>query len=156
MPPRLRKLALTFHVAVSVGWIGAVAAFLALALTRDAYPAMAAITQYVIVPLAVASLLTGLVQAVGTPWGLLRHYWVVVKLAFTAVATLVLLVQVGPITAVAHGSGGQAARLSLALHACGGLLVLVTSLVLSVFKPRGRLTRAPAREQAAPAPLPPP
>ena len=46
---------------------------------------------FVIVPLAIASLLTGVVQALATPWGLFRHYWVVIKLFLTVFATLVLL-----------------------------------------------------------------
>jgi hypothetical protein len=77
MPPHLRKVALTAHVVSSVGWLGAVAAFLALAvagltsqdaqMVRAAYLAMESIAWFVFVPLCVASLLTGLVQALGTP-----------------------------------------------------------------------------------------
>jgi hypothetical protein len=86
MTPSLRKLVLTAHITVSVGWLGAVAAFLALAITgltsrdaqtmRTAYAAMELTARFVIVPLAFASLLTGLIESLGTPWGLLRHYWV--------------------------------------------------------------------------------
>jgi hypothetical protein len=49
------------------------------------------ITWFVIVPFALASLLTGLVQSLGTTWGLCRHYWVVFKLLLNVLATLVLL-----------------------------------------------------------------
>ena len=90
MTPRLRKLALTVHVTSSVGWLGAVMAFLALAIVglasqntqtvRAVYLAAVPITWYVLVPLAVASLLTGLTSSLGTPWGLFRHYWVLFKL----------------------------------------------------------------------------
>ena len=48
----------------------------------------------VLVPLSVASLLSGLVQALGTAWGLFRHYWVLIKLMLTVVATAVLLAYV--------------------------------------------------------------
>ena len=41
---------------------------------RGAYLAMDLIGWFVIVPLSLASLLTGLVQALGTTWGLFRHY----------------------------------------------------------------------------------
>lgn len=78
MTPGLRKLALTAHVTSSVGWLGAVVAYLALsvaALTsqdartvRAAWIAMEMIGWFAIVPLALASLLTGLVQALGTSW----------------------------------------------------------------------------------------
>ncbi|MGH9905788.1 MAG: hypothetical protein ACRD8U_09435, partial [Pyrinomonadaceae bacterium] len=62
MTPRLRKFALTTHVASSVGWLGSVASFLALAVVgltskniqtvRAAYLAMELIAWFVIIPLA--------------------------------------------------------------------------------------------------------
>lgn len=71
MTPRVRKLALTAHVMSSVGWLGAVACFLALAIAgltsgedqrlRAATLAMDVTCRWVIVPLSLASLLTGLV-----------------------------------------------------------------------------------------------
>ena len=107
MSPALRKLALTAHVTASVGWLGAVGAFLALAVTgavtadalvaRSMYLAMARIGWWVLVPLSLASLATGVVQALGTPWGLVRHYWVVIKLAMTVPATALLLLHMRPI-----------------------------------------------------------
>jgi hypothetical protein len=150
-----RKAALSMHVVSSVGWMGAVAAFLALAIVgltsddgsvvRSSYVAMDLTTRYVIVPLAVAALVTGLVQSLGTSWGLFRHYWVVVKLVVTVVATAVLVLQVATISdlAAAASSGSIAAddlredRVSLVLHAGVGLLVLAVPLVLSIYKPRG-------------------
>jgi hypothetical protein len=108
MTPRLRKFALTAHVTSSVGWLGAVAAFLALAvasltsqdaqMVRAAYLAMELTAWFVIVPLAFASLLTGLVQSLGTKWGLFRHYWVLAKLLLTVLATIVLLLQMESIS----------------------------------------------------------
>src|SRR5437762_3503112 len=100
MTPSLRKLVLTAHVTFSVGWLGAVAAFLVLAIAgltnqdtqivRSAYLAMELTARFVVVPLAFASLLSGLVQSLGTPWGLVRHYWVLVKLLLTTFATIIL------------------------------------------------------------------
>jgi hypothetical protein len=54
-------------------------------------------TWIVIVPLSLAALLTGVVQSLGTPWGLFRHRWIVAKLALTVVATVLLLVHTQPI-----------------------------------------------------------
>ena len=81
---RLRKFLLTGHILSSVGWIGALAAFLVLAVAglvtqdggtaRAAYVAMDVIARYAIVPLAAASLLGGIIQTFITPWGLVRHY----------------------------------------------------------------------------------
>ena len=159
--PRVRKLALTAHVVASVGWLGAAVAYLALAvaalassdgdLVRAAYLAFDATARFAIVPLAFASLVTGIVQALGTTWGLFRHYWVVVKLALTILATAVLLLHlptVSHLAAVAQenarpdrgGLGGEA------VHAGGGVAVLLAAAVLAVFKPRG-LTAYGRRKQ---------
>jgi hypothetical protein len=154
--PRLRKLALTAHVVSSVGWFGAVAAFLVLAvagLTRDdpevlrgIYVAMALLTWWVIVPLCAASLLTGILQGLGTPWGLLRHYWVLVKLMLTIVATVVLAVRLADIRflgeqAVGAGlisPGYRDERATMVVHSAGGLVVLLATTILAIFKPAGR------------------
>ncbi len=85
MRPGVRKFALTAHVTSSVGWLGAVAGSMAIAvaavtsgdpqIVRGAYLTLELTGWYVLVPFAFASLLTGLVQALGTTWGLFRHYW---------------------------------------------------------------------------------
>lgn len=100
--PGIRKLALTAHVTSSVGWLGAVGGFLALAvagltsreaqLVRGAYLAMELTGWYVIVPLCLASLVTGLVQSLVTQWGLFRHYWVLVKFLVTIFSAVILFV----------------------------------------------------------------
>ena len=83
------QLVLTLHVTFSVGWLGIVVAYLALAIgslksqndqsVRVAYMAMELIGWYVIVPFSLVTLAVGLVQALGTEWGLFRHYWISVK-----------------------------------------------------------------------------
>src|SRR3712207_3523071 len=90
MAPRLRRFMLTAHVTASVGWVGAVGVFLTLAIlgltSQDAQTVrgvslvMEPAARVVLVPLAFAALLTGIVQSLGPPWGLFRHYWVVFKL----------------------------------------------------------------------------
>lgn len=157
MSPTIRKLVLTGHVTVSVGWIGAVAAYLALViaamlstsdqLLRSAWIAMELIGWYVIVPLAVTALATGIGIALGTPYGLFRHYWVMTSLILTAVATVVLVLHMPTVTAFAgmaadptiadvRGALGPALRGEL-LHAGIGLIVLLGIETLNVFKPRG-------------------
>ena len=155
MTPSLRKFALTAHILSSVGLLGSIAAFLALAVagltSQDAqivvasYLAMDLTARWVIVPLAFASLLTGVIQSLGTPWGLFRHYWVLAKLLLTAFATIVLLVKMELISYAARLAAEtilsradlRAAGIELAVHAAGGLLVLLVPAVLSVYKPRG-------------------
>ena len=115
MKPGIRKLALTSHVTFSVGWLGAVLAYLVVAivgltsldaqLVRATYPAMQVMVWFVIVPLAIASLLSGLVQSLGTEWGLLRHYWILAKLALTVLGTVILLLHV-PVGG-AHANGAR-------------------------------------------------
>jgi hypothetical protein len=164
MTPNLRKFVLTAHITFSVGWIGAVAAFLALAIAgltsqntqmvRAAYPAMELTARFVIVPLAFASLLSGLIQSLGTSWGLFRHYWVLVKLLLTIFATIVLLKKMPLIGYAARRAAEtplssadlRAAGIPLVVHAAGGILVLLVVTILSVYKPWG-LTRYGRRKQ---------
>jgi hypothetical protein len=162
MPPRVRRFALTAHVTSSVGWLGAVTAFLGLAAVgltghdpqtvRGAYLVMEPAAWFVLVPLAVASLLTGVVQALGTTWGLLRHYWVVFKLLITVVSTLVLLIYMETFSFMADVAADQTADLSAVrnhsplLHAFAALLLLLTATALAVYKPRG-MTRYGRRKQ---------
>jgi hypothetical protein len=163
MTSRLRKAALTVHVTVSVGWLGAVVAYLALAVTglttRDsemagsAYLAMEVIGLGIIIPCCLAALLSGLVQSLGTEWGLFRYYWIMAKLSLTVVATGVLLMHVPAVTRMARlavstslSTGDfRLLRIQLVVHAVGGLLVLLTATTLSVYKPWGRIGSARAR-----------
>ena len=162
--PAARKLALTAHVASSVGWLGAVLVVLALGvavaagsdreLVRASYLVMERVGWWVLVPLAVASLVTGVVQSLVGPWGLVRHWWVVVKLALTAVATGVLLLYTGTLgrlTAASQASDGVLRSSSPLVHTVGAAVVLLGALVLSVYKPRG-LTRHGWRVQQATRP----
>jgi hypothetical protein len=150
MTPCHRKFALTVHVIISVGWLGAVAGFLALAIaslaSKDiatvhaAYPAMELTVWWVIVPFAFASLLTGLVSSLFTPWGLFRYYWVLVKFLINVFAVIVLLEYVRSLNSMAGMTGESVA------HSSGALLFLLVATVLSVYKPRG-MTRYGWRKQ---------
>jgi len=165
MTPSLRKLALTVHVVCSVGWLGAVAGFLALSIAglrsadtqtvRAAYLGMQLLTWTVLVPLSLASLLTGVVQSLGTTWGLFRHYWLVTKLLVTVLATFLLLVHTGPIDRVAataahstlSGADLHRLRIQLIADAAAALLALLAATALSVYKPFG-MTSYGWRKQA--------
>lgn len=156
MTPSLRKVALIAHVTASVGWIGAVVAYLALVIAamtspdaqilRAAWTAMELTGWFAIVPLSFVSLLTGLVMSLGTKWGLFRHYWVVFSLALTLFATVVLLQHMQTVsfnaTVAAEMDSADVGGLRGALggelfHAGVGLLVLLVIQVLNVYKPRG-------------------
>jgi hypothetical protein len=154
MSPVVRKLMLTVHVGSSVGWLGAIVAYIALngaamagqdeQVVRAAYLMMEPVAWYAVVPLAVASLLTGIIQALGSPWGLFRHYWVLVSLVLTVFAAAVLLLHLPAIDDMADMAADQSAELGSldgdVFHSVGGLVVLLVPLVLNIYKPRG-LTR---------------
>ena len=155
MSPGLRKVALTAHVTSSIGWFGAVAAFLALAivgmtsqdaqLVRAAYLAMELTTRFVIVPLAFVSGLTGVVSSLGTKWGLFRYYWVLMKLVITILATIILLIHTQPIDLLASvaakttvlGASLQSQQLLMVVASAAALVVLIVLTDLSVYKPAG-------------------
>ena len=155
MPPPLRKLVLTAHLLTSLGWIGAVVAYLALGVSavispetervRAAWSAMELTGWWVIVPLAVGALATGVAISLGTPWGLFRHYWVLVSLVLTLLSAGVLLVHMPTVSRLA-ATAARADEATLRtlggdlFHPGVGLLVLVGITVLNVYKPRG-LTR---------------
>jgi len=152
LTPQLRKLVLAVHITCSVGWIGAVVAYLVLgvsavtssdALTvRAAWIAMELTGWFAIVPLALAALLTGLIISLGTAWGLFRHYWVLISLGLTVLSTIVLLLHMPTVSAIADmvraadgaHDGGHGGDL---FHPGVGLLVLLVITVLNIYKPRG-------------------
>ena len=155
LPPAVRKALLVSHVVSSVGWLGAVVAFLALAVTalstgdttmRAMYVAMETLGWAVLVPFAVAALVTGVAQSLLTPWGLARHWWVLIKLGLTAIATVVLLAYTGTVGYLAEEATTPGTHpdalpsASPVLHSGAALAVLLGAAFLSVYKPKG-LTR---------------
>ncbi|MBI4362123.1 MAG: DUF2269 domain-containing protein [Euryarchaeota archaeon] len=161
LTPGLRKFALTVHITFAIGWVGAVVAYLPLAAApltardpqtvRAAWIAMELVGWYAIVPLALASLATGLVMGLGTKWGVFRHYWVLFSLLLTGLATAILLLHMRDVSAIAgvarEADGASIGRLGGDLpHAVGALAVLLIILALNVVKPQG-MTRYGWRKQ---------
>jgi hypothetical protein len=152
MTPGLRRFVLIVHLVSSVGWIGAAVAYLALGVSavtsqdaqtvRAAWIAMELTGWSAIVPLACGSLLTGLVMSLGTSWGLFRHYWVLITFVLTVLSTVVLLLHMPTVSALAdvarEADGAALGGLGGDLfHPGVGLLVLLAITVLNVYKPRG-------------------
>ena len=113
-------------------------------MVRADYLVMESISWWVIVPLCLASLLTGVVSSLGTPLGLFRQYWILIKLLMTVVSTFVLFVHMQPITLAtriaAHGFVGErhlSLQVQLLVASAAALIVLVVATALSVYKPRG-------------------
>jgi uncharacterized membrane protein len=153
MAPGLRRLTFTAHVTSSAGWIGAVLVFLALAViamtsqdertVRGAYLVMAPAAWFVLVPLAHASLLSGIALSLGTAWGLFRHYWVVLKLLITVFATVILLIYMGTFRQMAGVAADPVINLEVVrnaspiVHSILALILLIAATVLGVYKPFG-------------------
>jgi hypothetical protein len=159
MRTSLRRFVLTMHVVASVGWLGAATCVLALGIAgltgaTAMYQGTEVVWRSVIIPFSIAALVTGVVQALATQWGLFRHYWVLTKLMITAVAVLLLLLHTRSLLPAlvhaaidgsaivvnghAHGHGGVPPRVHLVIAAGGTLLLLLITTMLSVYKPWGR------------------
>jgi hypothetical protein len=156
MNPGSRKFLLTLHIVASVGWVGAVTVFLALAVVgllstspevvRASYIAADLAYRTVVLPMGLASLTTGVVSSLGTDWGLFRYYWILVKLLVTVPAIILMLVHMQPVgdmanlasttTPLSDDLGGL--RIRLVVYAVAALLVLLVATALSTYKPRGR------------------
>ncbi len=155
MTPALRKLGLMLHVIASISWFGAVLGFLSLSVPalwsnqpfamRAAYVSMDVLARFAILPLCVASLLTGVFQSLISAWGLVQHYWVAFKLVLNVLSTVVLVGHMRPIAELAHaalqGTIGRGdldqVRVQIAIDACAAAVVLVLATALAIYKPRG-------------------
>jgi hypothetical protein len=160
LPRRRRNLLLTVHIVVAVGALGTDAILLTLGVTglvsgdgelvRAAYLAMDLLVAVVLVPLALAALLTGVLLGLGTRWGLVRHWWVLAKLTLTIVLATAAVFLLRPSlneaaasalalpTAELAGAGIGQVAVRAATAPAVGVLLLTTAVVLAVFKPRGR------------------
>jgi uncharacterized membrane protein len=162
MSSGVRKIALSAHLTFSVGWIGTVVAYLALGIAaensrdaqtvRGAWIAMEQTGWFAIVPLALASFLTGLVMALGTKWGLFRHYWVLFSLVLTIIATIVLLQHMPTVSSMAdvarEAEGARLIELGGDLpHPAVGLVVLLVVQVLNLYKPQGMTSYGRRKQQ---------
>jgi hypothetical protein len=166
---------LTAHITTSVGWFGVVTGALALTVTamvspdqelvRSVYRVMDGMGWYAMLPFSLLSLASGLLQSLTGKWGLLRHYWVVVKLVMNLAAVAVLLLYMQTLdraAAIAAHTPFTAADLhdlrdpSPMAHSVAALLLLLTAVALSVYKPPGltRYGQRKRRQQIRPAPVP--
>lgn len=159
MPQNLRKLTLTSHITFSVGWLGAIAVFLALAVTafttvnkqvaQSTYVAMEISTLYIIIPFCIASFITGLIQALGTKWGLFKYYWIIVKLFLTIVMTALLFLHLKPISYLSGVAMDMSSYkietsrtlIDLIVKASAAVLGLIVITTISIYKPWGRVQR---------------
>jgi len=98
MPPPVRKTVLVLHVIAAVGWLGVTFANVALGATllttndpqvqHAMFRALGVVADFVLIPIAWTAFLTGLLLALGTKWGLIRHKWVLTKFLLTTLVVL--------------------------------------------------------------------
>ena len=161
LPPTSRKYMLILHLLFSIGWFGAVAAFLIPAVNgltsaapekvRASYIVMEAIALFAILPLCIGALITGIMQSIWTPWGLFRYYWLVVKLLLTLVSTGLLLLHLQPIHQLADAASLHSLtrddlrpqRTQVVVEAASALCVLLAATILSISKPWGKIPPRP-------------
>lgn len=147
---RPRRLLRAAHVAVAGAWLGLVVAMLTLGATAQTtaatgqvagtYRLMARLGGAVIPPMAVATLATGLALSLLTPWGLVRHWWVVVKgvLGLAVIVTAVTLTDAFIERAIASSGTDAQVGARLIGNSVAHLVMLTVATVVSVDKPWGR------------------
>lgn len=165
--PATRKLWLVLHILSAAAWIGVdviVAVLVAAGMSggdRTRGLAYQALGSFVVWPMLTAGLVclgTGLILGLGSKWGLLRYWWVAVKLALNLVLCTLILVALNPgmPEVRAHGEALSAGLTSpldtanLVFPPIVSLTALSLATVLSVYKPWGRMRRLSPAAAAAP------
>jgi hypothetical protein len=161
----VRKWTLLTHLVSSTGWIGADLVFLILSITgytsgdpmlrAACYRAIGTFAVWLLLPLGLLSLTTGLLLGIGSKYGLLRYWWVATKLVINLVLLVLVLVALRPVVAHAAaasqhvdptlGSRLGAAPRNLLFPPIVSICALCFATYLGVFKPWGRTPRGAAR-----------
>lgn len=155
----MRKGVLVVHIVSAGTWIGidvvmGVLVFTALLAERDSTKALCyrALELFAVWPLLTTGLLSlasGVVLGLGTKWGLIRYWWVAIKLVLNVVLVALVPVLLRPqvIEMAAQGRrfvAGEAASLAvgeLIFPPIVSPTALLIAFVLAVFKPWGRIRK---------------
>ena len=161
---RMRKTVLVVHIVSAGAWIGidvvmAVFVFTALLAADDNTRALCyrALELFVIWPLLTAGLVclaSGVVLGLGTKYGLVRYWWVAIKLVLNIVLTALVPLALRPEVSKAAEQGRQFAAGEPASLTVGNLIfppivsptALLIAVVLAVFKPWGRIRKRSATQ----------
>jgi hypothetical protein len=162
---RTRKGVLVVHIASAGAWIGmdvvmGVLVFTALGTEDNEMKALCyrALELFAVWPLLTTGLLclaSGVVLGLGTKWGLVRYWWVAIKLVMNVVLVVLVafLLRPGVIEVAEQGRrfvAGEPASLTagnMAFPPIVSTSALLVATVLAVFKPWGRIreSRSPRR-----------
>jgi hypothetical protein len=158
----MRKGVLVVHVVSAGVWIGidvvmGVVIFTALLSADDntralCYRALELFAVWPLLTTGLVCLASGVVLGLGTKWGLVRYWWVAIKLALNILLTTLVLVALRPGVMEAAEQGRRFASGDPASLAVGDLIfppvvsptALLIAFVLAVFKPWGRIRKRPA------------
>lgn len=157
LTPAARQAVLVLHAVTGISWMGVDIALLVLLITarttNDAtlvvsgFNAIRMIVPVAVPPLSLGILVTGLLLGLGTPWGLVRYWWVLVKLILSLVMTILVFVSLVPaVNSIAVLSttpmSADAVRASLGslptqlmFPPVVSFLMLGVATILSIFKP---------------------
>jgi hypothetical protein len=166
LSPSLRKLLLTVHVVTAVGVLGADLVLLTLAISglnesapETVYPAARLVGVSVVLPLAIAALVTGLLIALATGWGLFKYSWVGIKLIITVLLNIAVVAALVPLlTKAADAANGLAEpltdgqKLPLVIAPAAAVALLVFNVFLGVAKPKWGKGASAGASRAASAP----
>lgn len=157
----VRKWTLMTHLVSSTGWIGADLVFLILSITGYAsgdpalraacYRAIGMFALWLLLPLGLLSLATGLLLGIGSKYGLLQYWWVATKLVINLVLLVLVLVALRPVVGDAAAASQHidptlagrlgAAPRNLLFPPAVSISALSFATYLGVFKPWGRTPR---------------
>jgi uncharacterized membrane protein len=164
---RTRKGFLVMHIVSAGAWIGidvVMAVFVFTALLADdestkalCYRALELFAVWPLLTTGLVCLASGVVLGFGTKYGLVRYWWVAIKLVLNIVLTVLVLIALRPAVTEAAEQGRQFAAGAPASLAVGDLIfppivsptALLIAVVLAVFKPWGRIRKRPATQQDA-------
>ncbi len=159
---RTRKGVLVVHIASAGAWIGmdvvmGIVVFTALIAGNDAtralcFRALELFANWSLITTGLVCLASGVVLSLGTKWGLVRYWWVTIKLVLNILLTTLVLVALRPGVIEAAEQGRRFATGEAASLAVGDLIfppivspiALLIAFVLAVFKPWGRIRKRPA------------
>lgn len=157
---RTRKLVLLVHIAAAGAWLGldlVLGSLIVTGLTSaDATSAaasalsLAAFATWPLLAVGAVTLASGVLLGLGTKYGLVRYWWVLVKLIVNVVLVTLVVVLLWPGIAEAADSGraaladdtAPAPRWTMVFPPIVSSTAVVVAMTLAVFKPWGRIRRA--------------
>ena len=158
MSPKTRKVVLLLHVISAVGWLGLHIGNITFAITglttgdprtqQTAFRAVDMIGGMLLIPISLLAFTTGVVLALGTRWGLVRHWWVLTKFVLTLIPVILIPLSLLPgyrelaglVNAAPPDEVVEVGNLGISLIAAAivSTSMYLTSVTLSIFKPWGR------------------